>query len=60
MHIFDTSLQNGFFFGSDGFGEFVWTTETGGEGGESKLDTPHQIRVDENIKYSVSAHPDSC
>ena len=31
-----------------------------GEGGESKLGTLHRIRVDANIKYSVSAYPDSC
>ena len=60
LHIFETALQNGFFFGSDGFGEFVWTTETGGGGGESRVNTPHRIRVDANIKYSVSAYPDSC
>ena len=27
---------------------------------ESKPDTPHRIRVDANIKYSVSLYPDSC
>ena len=28
--------------------------------GESKPDTPYRIRVDANIKYAVSAYPDSC
>ena len=32
LHIFDTALQNRFFLYPDGFGEFVWTTETAGEG----------------------------
>ena len=27
--------------------------------GESKPDTPYRIRVDANIKYAVSAYPDS-
>lgn len=27
-HTFETTLQSGFFFWTDGFGEFVWTSET--------------------------------